>query len=152
MRAVVDDLRSLIRFPTVSNRPVSALAEFLADRLESLGFTIERFRDPIQENKYNVVASIGPTGTDGLVLSGHMDVVPTEDQPWSSDPFKLSSRDGRLYGRGTADMKGFLAATLQALLRIPPSLLWALRLGHRRHRRHRANPPIRRSGRGVFRV
>ena len=117
----VDDLSTLIAFPTVSNRPVEALAAFVAQRMEDLGFRIERFKDPVQEGKYNVVASIGPQKTPGLVLSGHMDVVPTEGQPWTTDPFILTQKGGRLYGRGTADMKGFIAATLQALTRISPS-------------------------------
>ena len=60
-----------------------------------------------------------PEAPDGLVISGHMDVVPTEGQPWTSDPFRLTERGDRLYGRGTADMKGFLAATYEGLARIP---------------------------------
>lgn len=118
---VVDELGRLVAFPTVSNRPVTALAAHMAERAEALGFRVERFDSPTEAGKTNVVASIGPSGTDGLVLSGHMDVVPTEGQPWSTDPFRVTERDGRLYGRGTADMKGFLAATMQALARIPAS-------------------------------
>ena len=121
MTPVVRDLSSLVAFPTVSNRPISALAEFVAQRFEDMGFTIERFSDPIQEGKYNVVASIGPKDTPGLVLSGHMDVVPTEGQPWSRDPFQIHQENGRLYGRGTADMKGFIAATMQAAINLSPN-------------------------------
>jgi acetylornithine deacetylase len=116
---VLDDLATLIGFPTVSNRPVDDLASFVAQRSEDLGFRIERFKDPHQKGKYNLVTSIGPQDSNGLVLSGHMDVVPTEGQPWDSDPFTLTEREGRLVGRGTADMKGFIAATLQALARVP---------------------------------
>lgn len=116
---VVAELARLVAFPTVSNRPVTALAAHMAERAEALGFRVERFDSPTEAGKTNIVASIGPMGTDGLVLSGHMDVVPTEGQPWSSDPFRVKERDGRLYGRGTADMKGFLAATMEALERIP---------------------------------
>jgi acetylornithine deacetylase len=115
---VVRDLTDLVAFPTVSNRPVVGLASFLGDRLEDLGFAVQMYTSPTDAQKANVVASIGPSGTDGLVLSGHMDVVPTEGQPWTTDPFRVTPRDGRLFGRGTADMKGFLAATLQALGRI----------------------------------
>ncbi|TNE90771.1 MAG: acetylornithine deacetylase [Deltaproteobacteria bacterium] len=118
---VVDELARLVAFPTVSNRPVTALASHMAERAEALGFRVERFDSPVDEGKTNIVASIGPQGTDGLVLSGHMDVVPTEGQPWTSDPFAVTERDGKLYGRGTADMKGFLAATMEALARIPAS-------------------------------
>lgn len=124
MKAVVDELARLIAFPSVSNRPLSDLAGHVAQRCEDLGFRVERFQDPTETGKCSIIASIGPQGgrgRDGLVLSGHMDVVPTEGQPWSSDPFRLSERDGRLYGRGTADMKGFFAATFQALARIPAS-------------------------------
>ncbi len=118
---VVPDLERLISFPTVSNRPLTALAAYVTERFESMGFRIERFDDPTETGKCSLIASIGPAGTDGLILSGHMDVVPTEGQPWSSDPFALTERDGKLYGRGTADMKGFIAACMQALGRIPPS-------------------------------
>jgi acetylornithine deacetylase len=118
---VVRDLERLVAFPTVSNRPLTALAAHVAERFEHLGFRIDRFQDPTQAHKCSLIASIGPRGTDGLVLSGHMDVVPTEGQPWSSDPFKVEERDGCLYGRGTADMKGFFAVCLQALARIRAS-------------------------------
>ena len=115
----IDDLIRLVSFPTVSNRPVEELAAFVARRSADLGLRIERFEDPEQAGKYNIIASVGPEGSNGLVLSGHMDVVPTEGQPWLTDPFQVTEKDGRLYGRGTADMKGFIAATLQALTRIP---------------------------------
>lgn len=118
MAQVVHELERLIAFPSVSNRPITELAAHVAGRCEDLGFRVERFDDPYQNDKCSIIASIGPQSADGLVMSGHMDVVPTEGQPWSSDPFKLSERGGRLYGRGTADMKGFFAATFQALERI----------------------------------
>jgi acetylornithine deacetylase len=111
--SVVDLLGELIGHPTVSNRPVDAIAAALAQRAEDAGARITRYET--EPGKANVVARVGPPGTDGLVLSGHMDVVPTEGQQWSSDPFKMVERDGALYGRGTADMKGFLAATTVAL-------------------------------------
>lgn len=114
MPPVVDDLATLVAFPTVSNRPLTELAAFVAQRWEDLGFTVERF-EADEPGKCNLVASMGPTGTDGLVLSGHMDVVPTEGQPWTGDPFRLRTAGDRLIARGTADMKGFLAAVLQGL-------------------------------------
>lgn len=122
-RTVTDTLARLVAWPTVSDRPLVALAAYMAAAHEDYGFRVERFEAADLEGKVNVVASIGPPGTDGLVLTGHMDVVPTEGQPWSSDPFVVTSREGRLYGRGTADMKGFLAATLHALARIAPDSL-----------------------------
>lgn len=124
MHPVIRELEPLIAQPSVSSRPLTALAAHVAQRCEDLGFRVERFDDPQQAGKCSIVARIGPcTGDadDGLVMSGHMDVVPTEGQPWSSDPFRLTARGDRLYGRGTADMKGFFAATFQALERIPAS-------------------------------
>ena len=112
-----EDLRALVAFNTVSDRPCDPLAAWLATRCEDLGLTVETFPSP-EAGKRNLVASLGPVGSDGLVLSGHMDVVPTEGQPWTSDPFTLTQRGDRLVGRGTADMKGFLAATLAALTRL----------------------------------
>ena len=130
MAEVVEELRRLVAWPTVSSvsgqlpgdadRPLVELAAHLAQRAEDLGFRIDRFEPAGQPGKCSVVASIGPDDVDGgLVISGHMDVVPTEGQPWSSDPFRMEERDGRLYGRGTADMKGFLAAATVGLARIP---------------------------------
>lgn len=116
----IDDLARLVAYESVSSRPLDGLAAFVAQRCEDLGFHVDTYRDPRSEGKCSLVATIGPQGTDGLVLTGHMDVVPTEGQPWSSDPFVLDEREGRLYGRGTADMKGFFVATLHALARIQP--------------------------------
>jgi acetylornithine deacetylase len=120
---LVSDLSRLIAFPTVSNQPVDELCAYVARRLEGLGFAVELVPCPHEARKYNLVATMGPPGTDGLVLSGHLDVVPTEGQPWTSDPFELTERGGRLYGRGTADMKGFLAVVLKALHGMPLSKL-----------------------------
>lgn len=120
---LLEDLRKLIAFPTVSNRPIRALASHLAERAEACGFQVSTYEDPQDSTKVNVVATIGPEDADGLILSGHMDVVPTENQPWESDPFCLSERDGLLYGRGTADMKGFIACCLHACDQIDLSKL-----------------------------
>src|SRR5262245_43924769 len=119
--AVVTTLERYVAHPTVSSQPVVALAADLATRAEDLGFRVERFVDPNTEGKCSVVAAIGPSGTDGLAISGHMDVVPVVGQPWTSDPFVATEKNGRLVGRGTADMKGFLAAVMTALGRIPAS-------------------------------
>lgn len=112
---VVALLQTLVAFPTVSSAPNDALAGWLGDRCEDLGFAVSAFVDPEQPGKRTLLARVGPDVEGGLVLSGHTDVVPCDGQPWTSDPFALTRRDGRLLGRGTADMKGFVAATLAAL-------------------------------------
>lgn len=120
---LVDDLAALVAFPTVSDRPLSALAAFLSGRFSDLGFRVEKLADPHQDGKCSLAMAIGPARNDGsgLILSGHMDVVPTEGQPWTSDPFVLTRRGDRLVGRGAADMKGFFAAVLQACARLRAS-------------------------------
>lgn len=126
-----DDLARLIAYNSVSSRPLLDLAGWVAQRCEDVGCSVQRFNDPDQEGKCSLIATVGPQGTNGLVLTGHMDVVPTEGQPWTSDPFVLTEREGKYFGRGTADMKGFFAATLAAMARIRPEeyqrelvLLW----------------------------
>ena len=116
-RSTVDVLSRLVAWPTVSSRPLTELAAFLAQKAEDAGMRVERFET--EPGKVNVVASAGPQGTDGLVLSGHMDVVPVEGQGWRTDPFRLTESDGRLYGRGACDMKGFIAAVTDALPALP---------------------------------
>ncbi|MFM2244468.1 MAG: hypothetical protein RL071_542 [Pseudomonadota bacterium] len=109
---VVDTLARLVSWDTVSHRPLTALAGYLADRAEAAGMRVERFETA--PGKINVVASAGPPSVDGLLLSGHMDVVPVEGQAWTSDPFVLTRRDDRLVARGACDMKGFIAAAVEA--------------------------------------
>lgn len=117
MTPVESTLAALVAFPTVSSRPVDAIAAYLADRCAAAGMRVETMET--SPGKCNLVASAGPSGTDGLIVSGHMDVVPVDGQPWTSDPFVLTRRDDRLVARGSADMKGFLAAVVEALPRIP---------------------------------
>jgi len=116
-------LEHLVGMDTVSNRPILEAAALMAQRAEEQGFEVELYEDPEDATKVNVVASAGPRGEGGLILSGHMDVVPVEGQTWSSDPFRLTEREGRLYGRGSSDMKAFLAATVAGLDRIDMSAL-----------------------------
>ncbi|WP_432448336.1 acetylornithine deacetylase [Aliiroseovarius marinus] len=104
-------LKDLIAFPTVSADSNLAMISYMEDHLETCGARVEVFHDPTGQ-KANLFATLGPDVDGGLVLSGHSDVVPVTDQDWSSDPFEMVERDGRLYGRGTCDMKGFIAATL----------------------------------------
>ncbi|MFK7868333.1 MAG: acetylornithine deacetylase [Roseobacter sp.] len=107
----VDHLRALVGFDTVSHRSNLALIDYLEHVLVPLGARLERIPDATGD-KANLMASFGPSDTPGYILSGHTDVVPVDGQNWASDPFVLTERDNRLYGRGTADMKGFLACCL----------------------------------------
>ena len=118
MAELVDELDELIRFPTISRDPVEGIAAHLAERLESAGFATTMAWTDRAAGKCNVIARRGPEEPGGLCLSGHMDVVPTEGQPWTSDPFRLTERGGRLHARGTADMKGFIAGAMHALVRL----------------------------------
>lgn len=109
----VEILRRLVAFDTTSRRSNLDLVHWAADYLDSAGARVRLTSDASGE-KANILATIGPDEPGGIVLSGHSDVVPVDDQDWASDPFVLASRDGRLHGRGAADMKGFVAACLAA--------------------------------------
>lgn len=119
-RKVVDGIRELIGIPSVSSADPAldmsnrAVLERLADMLQAAGFRVEWLAVAGQEGKFNLVATLGD-GPGGLVLSGHSDTVPYDEHAWSSDPFTLTERDGRLYGLGTADMKSFFALILAAV-------------------------------------
>ncbi|MEM6374848.1 MAG: acetylornithine deacetylase [Pseudomonadota bacterium] len=106
-----ETLARLIAFDTVSHRSNLAMIDDLATWLQDIGARVDIHRDQTG-NKANLFATLGPDGDGGLVLSGHTDVVPTEGQVWSSDPFEMREADGALYGRGSCDMKGFIAACL----------------------------------------
>ncbi|MCP3984317.1 MAG: acetylornithine deacetylase [bacterium] len=108
----------LIEADTVSHRASAPTLEMLADHLDGMGFSVhlQRWEDG---RKANLVAVAGPPREGGLVLSGHVDVVPFDGQPgWSREPLALSREGDRLYGRGTTDMKGFLAQCLAAAKRL----------------------------------
>jgi acetylornithine deacetylase len=109
----VDILAKLVSFDTTSRGSNLALIEWVEAYLADLGVASRRVPNA-DGTKSNLMASIGPAVEGGVVLSGHTDVVPVDGQPWSSDPWALTERDGRLYGRGTCDMKGFLALALAA--------------------------------------
>ncbi|MCC5977627.1 MAG: acetylornithine deacetylase [Salinarimonas sp.] len=104
-------LSTLVAFDTTSRNSNLAIIDWIENFLAPHGFTFERIYDATGQ-KANLWASIGPQDKPGFVLSGHTDVVPVDGQNWSSDPFTVTERDGRLYGRGTCDMKGFLAVCL----------------------------------------
>lgn len=107
----IDLLRSLVGFDTTSAKPNRPLIDFIAARLRDEGVDSSLVGNE-DGSKASLLATVGPALTGGIVLSGHTDVVPVTGQDWTSDPFRLSERDGRLYGRGTADMKSFLAVAL----------------------------------------
>ena len=109
-----DILATLIGFDTTSRHSNLALIEWVEAYLDGHGVPHRRVPNA-EATKSNLVATIGPAIEGGAVLSGHTDVVPVDGQPWSSDPFDLVERNGRLYGRGTCDMKGFLALALAAV-------------------------------------
>ncbi len=107
----IDMLDRLIAFDTVSSKSNLELIAFVEAYLAEFGIASRRTVSPDGE-KANLFATIGPDDPGGIVLSGHTDVVPVEGQPWTSDPFVMTRRDSRLYGRGTSDMKGFIAVCL----------------------------------------
>ncbi|MCI2400340.1 acetylornithine deacetylase [Aliiroseovarius subalbicans] len=104
-------LSDLVAFPTVSADSNMDMIAYLANRLEDSGARVDVLSDD-SGRKANLFATLGPQRDGGIVLSGHSDVVPVADQDWATDPFEMVERDGLLFGRGTCDMKGFIAATL----------------------------------------
>jgi acetylornithine deacetylase len=104
-------LGRLIAFDTISDRSNLPLIDFVEDYLKGLGVPVTRAPDPTGA-KAALFATVGPPADGGIVLSGHTDVVPVEGQPWTSDPFRMREADGKLFGRGACDMKGFGAAAL----------------------------------------
>ncbi|WP_291717205.1 acetylornithine deacetylase [Magnetospirillum sp. 64-120] len=104
-------IERLVSFDTTSYKTNIQLIQFAADILSRCGADIRMTYDDAQE-KANLFATIGPSDVPGIVLSGHTDVVPVEGQDWSADPFHVVRKDGRLYGRGTSDMKSFIAICL----------------------------------------
>jgi acetylornithine deacetylase len=101
----------LVGFDTVSVRPNMALIESVRDYLAGHGVAVRVVPSP-DGTKANLFATIGPEVAGGVALSGHTDVVPVEGQDWTSDPFTLTARGDKVYGRGTCDMKGFIAVAL----------------------------------------
>ncbi len=111
LQTTQDILERLIAYPTVSTDSNLELIDYCATYLEGLGARVQIFKNAAG-TKSNLFATLGPEGDGGIVLSGHSDVVPAEESGWLSDPFRLREDGGLLYGRGTCDMKGFIAATL----------------------------------------
>jgi acetylornithine deacetylase len=113
-QAAIELLDRLIAFNTISHRSNLEMIDFIRTYLGSLGIESHLDYAPDRE-KANLYATIGRTDIGGILLSGHTDVVPIEHQDWHSDPFAMIEREGNLYGRGTADMKGFIAVVLAML-------------------------------------
>ncbi len=109
-----DLMEKLIAFPTVSTESNLALIDFVESYLADLGVASTRVADATGQ-KASLYAHIGPQVAGGVVLSGHTDVVPVAGQAWDTDPFTVTEKDGKLYGRGTCDMKGFDALALSAV-------------------------------------
>lgn len=107
-------LEKLVAFPSVSRDSNLPVIDFIEEYLASWGVSSSRVYDETG-TKANLYANVGPEIEGGVILSGHTDVVPVDGQAWDSDPFTVTERDGRLFGRGTCDMKGFDALALAAV-------------------------------------
>jgi acetylornithine deacetylase len=119
-----DLLAQLVRFDTTSRESNLALIDFVRTYLQDCGVACELVYNE-HKSKANLLATIGPADVPGIVLSGHTDVVPVDGQRWSVAPFELTEKDGKLYGRGTADMKGYIACVLAS---VPALMLAPLRM------------------------
>jgi len=113
MREIFD---RLMQFDTVSAKPNMDLMLWVKARLEAAGIPVTLIPDATGQ-KANLFATTGPEGVGGVMLSGHTDVVPVEGQAWTKPPFALTEAEGRLYGRGAADMKGFCALAIDSMLK-----------------------------------
>ncbi|MDF7796036.1 acetylornithine deacetylase [Pseudomonas syringae] len=113
--SALEILKRLIAFDTVSSEPNMALIEYVRELLASKGIESLIVKDETGK-KANLFASTGPREVPGVLLSGHTDVVPAAGQAWTMPPFQATLRDGRIYGRGTCDMKGFIALAIDAML------------------------------------
>jgi acetylornithine deacetylase len=107
----IEFLDKLISFDTTSSKSNMGLINYVEEYLLSFGIKSQIIRD-MHEDKANLHAIIGPKDISGIMLSGHTDVVPVAGQSWSSDPFQMEEKEGKLYGRGSCDMKGFIACVL----------------------------------------
>ncbi|WP_424986023.1 acetylornithine deacetylase [Microbulbifer sp. S227A] len=112
----LDLMTQLVRFPTVSSETNLPLIDWVDNYLGSHGIDAHRWVDPEQPHKAALFAHVGPMEPGAVVLSGHTDVVPVAGQTWDSDPFAVVERDGRYFGRGTCDMKGFDAIAIWTLV------------------------------------
>ena len=107
----IEMIKKLVSFDTTSRASNLQLIDFVAEYLSTLGVESHLIHDESGE-KANLYATIGPPDVPGVVLSGHTDVVPVDGQAWDTDPFEVMQKDNRLFGRGTSDMKSFIAIAL----------------------------------------
>ncbi|NRA89464.1 MAG: acetylornithine deacetylase [Rhizobiales bacterium] len=114
MSEVQNILSKLISFDTVSRNSNLKLISYIQDYLSGFGIS-SRLVENDDKSKANLYATIGPNIAGGVILSGHTDVVPIDDQDWDTDAFTLTEKDGKYFGRGTCDMKGFIAICLAAV-------------------------------------
>lgn len=114
LATAINYLGKLVSFDTTSRNSNLQLIEWVAETLKPTGAMLRLTYDD-SRHKANLVASFGPATAGGIALSGHVDTVPVDGQQWSTDPFALHEQDGRLYGRGAVDMKGFVACALSVL-------------------------------------
>lgn len=123
METALQELAKLVAFDTVSRNSNLDLIDYAASLLAGAGAKVERLPNAAGD-KANLLATIGPADVaGGIVLSGHTDVVPVDGQPWDTDPFTLSAKGSRVYGRGTSDMKGFIACALATARAVEPAKL-----------------------------
>src|SRR5690554_6758441 len=109
----IEILRRLVAFPSVTGSDNTNIVNCIASLLEEAGIFTRIVET--SEGQLNLWARLGPDVTGGIALSGHIDVVPVTDQDWSTDPWTLTSAEGRLYGRGACDIKGFVACCIASL-------------------------------------
>lgn len=112
----VELLKKLIAFPSVSLTPNMSLIEYVKQLLAEAGIESTIVRDP-SGTRANLFASTGPADVPGIALSGHTDVVPVEGQAWDTPAFEAVEKNNKIYGRGSSDMKGFVACAVHAMLR-----------------------------------
>ena len=120
----LENLGRLIAFPTISAESNLALIDYAEDLLSKAGFATQRIPDPVLA-KSGLVARIGPGGPGGVLLSAHSDVVPVQGQAWTRPPFEMTQEGDKVFGRGTTDMKGYLATMLSLAQRVEVTALKA---------------------------
>ncbi|WP_137699569.1 acetylornithine deacetylase [Marimonas lutisalis] len=113
MTRTLEHLERLIGFPSLTDTPNGEIIGYIENVLAAVGARVWRI-EAQSGDRAGIFASVGPEGPGGVMLSGHVDVVPVDGQDWTADPFELRREGSRVYGRGTTDMKGFLAAMLSA--------------------------------------
>ena len=118
MNLLHDTLAQLVAFPSISGSDMGALLDWTTAQLAPHASHCQRL--PKTDNCNEALLVRIGDGTGGIVLAGHLDVVPVAGQPWTDDPFTLRAADGRYYGRGACDMKGFFACALAAIAQLPP--------------------------------